>query len=325
MNFIAMDFETANGKRTSACSLGIAVVRNLQIVETKHWLIRPEPFEFNYLNVLVHGLTETVLRDKPLFSECWNEIRPYLDNEMIVAHNTSFDISVLSQTLEHYDLPIPVLDYICSRQASQKVFDNVINYRLDTIADCLGIRFMHHNALEDATTAAKILIHMLRKYKCRNITELTAAIGLRPGKLTASNHITCSHIRPPQSRSRKAKSVPLSKRITPTTTKFDEDNKLYAKIVAFTGALNGMGRAQAYQIVADMGGQPADNVTLKTDYLVLGIQDYRLLKDHRQSAKTRKAIEYAKRGTGIQIISEEDFYEMIGGPRYVPGHTKDHW
>lgn len=313
MNFIAIDFETANGKRTSACSLGIAIVKKSKIVETKYWLIRPQPFEFNYFNVLINGLSEAQLKDKPLFCDCWKEIRPYLENQTIVAHNAAFDISVLTRTLDYYHLPLPALEYICSYRASQKVFKNVINYRLDTLAYSLGIHFNHHNALEDAKAAAEILIHMANSLECDCVEAFAESIDLRLGKLSNSNHTPCIYLKDPPLTQSRPQSLPLAKRIVAATTDFDEDNEFYGKTVAFTGALNGMSRTQAYQIIANLGGCPAENVTKKTDYLILGVQDYRLLNGHKLSRKTRTAIKYAKAGTGIQIISEEDFYNMIGG------------
>ena len=42
MNFVAMDFETANGQWHSACSLALVVVRNDQIVDSFYTLIKPE-------------------------------------------------------------------------------------------------------------------------------------------------------------------------------------------------------------------------------------------------------------------------------------------
>lgn len=45
MNFVAMDFETASGKRWSACSLSLVVVRQNQIVDEFYTLINPQtPF-----------------------------------------------------------------------------------------------------------------------------------------------------------------------------------------------------------------------------------------------------------------------------------------
>ena len=41
MNWVAIDFETANAKRSSACALGIAIVENGRIIKRASWLIKP--------------------------------------------------------------------------------------------------------------------------------------------------------------------------------------------------------------------------------------------------------------------------------------------
>ena len=42
-NFAAIDFETANGQRSSVCSVGVVVVRGGLITDTFYSLIRPTP------------------------------------------------------------------------------------------------------------------------------------------------------------------------------------------------------------------------------------------------------------------------------------------
>lgn len=312
MDFVAIDFETANSKRTSACSLGIVSVKNSQIVEKRSWLIYPQPFEFNYFNTLVNGFNENQLRNKPRFSDCWEEIKPYLENQTIVAHNASFDVSVLLNTLDYYNICYPRSKYLCSFKASRMVFSNLLNYSLDTIADSLGISFCHHDALEDAEATAKILIHMISLTGCTCVDDFANNINLRLGTISDSNYSSCQYIKGEPTHSTKSHTVPLSKRITAAVKEFDNSNEFYNKTVVFTGALNGISRTQAYQIVANLGGLLAERITRKTDFLILGQQDYKLLKGHSLSSKTRKAIEYANTGTGIQIVSEADFYKMIG-------------
>jgi len=307
MDFVAIDFETANGKRTSACSLGIAVVQNSQVIETKSWLIRPEPFEINYFNLIIHGLGEEILHDKPSFCDCWDEMIPYLENQTLVAHNAAFDISVLTSTLDHYHIPLPDFNYICSYQASRKVFDKVINYRLDTLAHSLGLQFNHHDALEDARVAAEIFLHMIKKMECETVDEFAEAIDLRLGKVSRFNNFSCKYIKNSPKVQSYSASLPLSKRIIPSTNEFDEDNEFYGKTIVFTGALSSMSRSRAYQVIADLGGCPADNVTKKTDYLVTGIQDFSLLNGHKISSKHRKALKYIKEG--------QDLHKMIGGEK----------
>lgn len=42
-NFAAIDFETANGKRTSICSVGVVIVKEGKIINKIYRLIRPAP------------------------------------------------------------------------------------------------------------------------------------------------------------------------------------------------------------------------------------------------------------------------------------------
>ena len=55
INFIAIDFETATGKRASICEAGICVVRDGEIVETRSWLVRPQGNMYSYWNMQIHG------------------------------------------------------------------------------------------------------------------------------------------------------------------------------------------------------------------------------------------------------------------------------
>ena len=55
INFIAIDFETATGKRASICEAGICVVRDGKIVETRSWLVRPQGNSYSYWNMRISG------------------------------------------------------------------------------------------------------------------------------------------------------------------------------------------------------------------------------------------------------------------------------
>ena len=116
-DFIAIDFETANEQRDSACQIGITTVKNNQIHEVKSWLINPVQ-SFNYFNTMIHGITEEMVQDQPTFKDIWPEIAPYFGNDeegsIIVAHNATFDINVLLCMLERYKINIPKGIFLCS-------------------------------------------------------------------------------------------------------------------------------------------------------------------------------------------------------------------
>ena len=69
MNFVAIDFETANHNRSSACSIGIAVVKNDEIVETKSFLIHPVPNYYAPINIRIHGISDRDTESSPTFDK----------------------------------------------------------------------------------------------------------------------------------------------------------------------------------------------------------------------------------------------------------------
>jgi DNA polymerase-3 subunit epsilon len=82
-NFIALDFETANNDRSSACAIGLVKVENGKIVAKESRLINPHT-NFLHFCVAVHGLTEVDVEDAPSFDEVWQELSPLLkDTEFV--------------------------------------------------------------------------------------------------------------------------------------------------------------------------------------------------------------------------------------------------
>lgn len=158
MDFIALDFETANYERTSACSIGLAIVEDNKVISTLHRLIRPQPNYYIHAFTDIHGLSAEMTDDQPTFDKVWQEIGPLLDGKLLVAHNVGFDLGVLRATLAHYDLPVPNFEYLCSLVVSRKYFPTLVNHKLNTVAKHLGVKLNHHHAESDAIAAAEIII-----------------------------------------------------------------------------------------------------------------------------------------------------------------------
>jgi len=90
-DFAAIDFETANGKRTSVCSVGLVVVRGGEICDKTYRLIRPRPNYYSEFCTRVHGLGYHNTVEAPHFPEVWREIAPLIQGLPLVAHNSPFD------------------------------------------------------------------------------------------------------------------------------------------------------------------------------------------------------------------------------------------
>lgn len=161
-NFTAIDFETANKNRNSACSLAIVVVENNEIVFKKHWYINPQTddFYFTYL----HGIKKSTVKNAPTLAELWqSELKDYIDGKIIAAHNAPFDISVLNTTLQEAGISLPKIQSIDTVQYSRQYFPHLQNHKLSTVADFLNIPLNHHNAMSDAEACAQIILKLNNK------------------------------------------------------------------------------------------------------------------------------------------------------------------
>ena len=178
MNFVAIDFETANASRSSVCSMAAVTVENGQIVRSAYSLIRPPVLRFDYRNIQVHGIHPEDVMNKPTFDQLWERIRPHLENKIVIAHNATFDISVLRGILREYSLPMPVFKHSCTVQIAKKAWPGGDNYKLNTLAQRFQIDFDHHNALHDARTCAKIALLAGQELKADNFLHMMYLLKL---------------------------------------------------------------------------------------------------------------------------------------------------
>ena len=157
-NFAAIDFETANGERTSVCSVGVVIVREGEIAQTIYRLIRPCPDYYSYWNTRVHGLTQEDTENAAIFPEVWAEIAPLIEGLPLVAHNSPFDEGCLRAVFRTYSMDYPDYTFYCTCRASRRVFGKSLpNHQLQTVALRCGYDLIkHHNALADAGACAWI-------------------------------------------------------------------------------------------------------------------------------------------------------------------------
>jgi DNA polymerase-3 subunit epsilon len=161
-NFAAIDFETANGQRTSVCSVGLIVVRDNIVVDQFYSLIHPEPDYYSYQNIQVHGITADDTRNSPNFKEVWQQIEPRIGGLPLVAHNKAFDESCLKASFIMYGMDYPDYEFYCTYQTARKQIKGLPNYQLQTVSAYFGYDLkQHHHALADAAACAVIASNIL--------------------------------------------------------------------------------------------------------------------------------------------------------------------
>ena len=154
--FAAIDFETANYGRDSACAIGVAVVRDGSLVESVHRLIRPPSRRFAF--TWLHGIAWEQVADAPPFGTVWEEIEPLLEGvDFLAAHNAKFDRGVLAACAKRHGLPDPWRRFVCSMGVARRVW-NFYPTRLSDVCANLDIPLNHHDARSDAEACARILL-----------------------------------------------------------------------------------------------------------------------------------------------------------------------
>jgi DNA polymerase-3 subunit epsilon len=154
--FAALDFETADYGRDSACALSIVIVENDSITDVWTSLIRPprRDFVFTYL----HGIAWSHVKSKPTFAELWPEVSAKLQGaQFVAAHNASFDRSVLQACCEVASVPTVDTSFVCTVKAARSIW-GFYPTTLAHVCRHLNIPLNHHDAESDARACARILL-----------------------------------------------------------------------------------------------------------------------------------------------------------------------
>lgn len=320
LNFVAIDFETADCTRFSPCEIGITLVKNNQIELTQSWFIKPPCYpEFAPFNVHLHGITPDHVKDAKEFPAVWQEVEQFIHGFPIVAHNARFDLSVIRQTCDEYKIDYPVINYFCSCNLSRKALD-LPGYSLDQVCEYLGIPLDHHRAGSDSSACAGLCLELFKRMRVDSIDELEEKVGISFGRMniqgyTPSRLNTGSkelfYYRDDLDNPHRSGVVRNRDKISADMVKDEYTHPIFSgKKVVFTGTLTAIIRAEAGKIIEKFGGKFDNGLTQKTNILVIGQTDFRAVKNGK-SQKHQRAEKMKNEGHDIEIMSEEFFMQNI--------------
>lgn len=276
-DFVAIDVETAQGKRWSICQIGLTEVIGGEISETITELIQPPANKYLKGNINIHGITPEMTENKPIFPEIWEKLYKRIENKKLVAHSADFDIDCIRQTLDYYNMNIPHFDYDCTFKGS--------GMRLDEACEAFNIELnKHHDAGCDSEACAKIYLKLLN--------------GEIPSKVIRKATSKVVYNQTPEGHDRLQGDV-----LKPDLENADTDSPFYNKKVVFTGVLENISRQDAADIVKKMGADIDTGITKRTDYVITGLDP--------GPSKMNKIIKYNNDGCTIKILYEKEFLKMI--------------
>lgn len=263
--------------------VGILKIRDGKVVDQYSQLIKPNNAIDDFITYLT-GITNKMLVNQPSIKEVEGEILDFLGDDIIVGHNTSFDIRFLNasfkETLKN--------EYMDTMIFSRKIYPQLPHHRLSDLAKFLNLANNQHRALADCITTYQLY---------ETIKSTMDERGLKLSDLW-------------QCHSNGHPGIDI-KAIKPKSNEIDEDNFFYGKHVVFTGKLEKMLRKDAMQIIVDLGGILDKSVNKNTNYLILGNNDYNAVLHGEKSNKHKKAEKLKMEGNDINIIDEFTFYDII--------------
>ena len=160
-DFAAIDFEIANSRRSSVCSVGIVIVRGGEIVDRFYSLIQPSPNYYTEWTTEVHGLTHEDTDGQPRFPEVWAKVVERIEGLPLVAHNRPFDEGCLRAVFAEFGMEYPEYEFHCTLAASRRSL-KLPNHQLHTVSSACGYDLdEHHHALADAEACAAIALKLL--------------------------------------------------------------------------------------------------------------------------------------------------------------------
>ncbi|MBB6119951.1 exonuclease domain-containing protein [Nocardiopsis algeriensis] len=312
-SWTAIDFETANADRGSACSVGLVRVRDGVVVDRYSTLVRPpaQADFFSRHNIAVHGITPDDVADAPRWERVYADIVEFAEDDPLVAHNAAFDIGVLNQACRYAGLARSARDYACTLALSRRTWADLSDHRLPTVCAHIGHELAgHHRADVDAEAAARIAIAAMERHGTASLADLSrlSGAGLRRLEEASPGPVPVAAAAPRQggdrfARWQRAAQAPLPE----PAADADPSGPLYGRVVCVSGDLETMDKPEAWRRVAEAGGIAAKNVTRKTDVLVVGGHD-----GPGKTSKHLQAEAYAARGQRIDFVTEADLLVMLG-------------
>ncbi|MCH5234782.1 MAG: 3'-5' exoribonuclease [Muribaculaceae bacterium] len=276
-DFCAIDFETMTPKRTSACSIGMAKVRDGKIVETFHSLIKPVPDDSNRTNTFVHGITHEMVEDAPTFDKIWDRVQSLIEEFPLVAHNSEFDKSVFSNLLNHYNLANPdFFEFQCTYKLTGLKLELACQaYDIDTET--------HHNAEKDAVMCAKVYLKVSEK---------------DPDKF-----FLCDFFEEPTKKSKRSLDKKALNKIEDSEIS-NKNTPFYNQKIVITGVfLNYPDRNELAQTLQNYGASVVGSISSKTNIVIVGAD--------AGPSKLRKIDDFNAKGANIRIIREKELKEIL--------------
>lgn len=296
LNYCVLDLETTglSSEWDEIIEIGAIKFENGQEVDRFQTLVKPRPysdgtFVLPFITELT-GITNEMLKDAPKIGSILSSLLNFLGELPIIGYNTSFDVNFIYANCSRcMDRPFTT-DFVDTMRLARKLHPELEHHRLQDMVELFGITHEGaHRTISDCEATHECYLRLKDEALSRYETAENFALQFK----------------------KKYGYCVKSADIQGDESKINEDSPIYQKHCVFTGKLERYTRKEAMQIVANLGGINEDGVTKKTNFLILGNNDYCSTIKDGKSSKQKKAEKYKVAGQDILIVPEDEFYTML--------------
>jgi DNA polymerase-3 subunit alpha (Gram-positive type) len=196
LDFVVVDVEATGAKTppNRLIELGAYKIRGGKIVDKFLSLVNPEIPIPRFVAALT-GISNEMVKRAPVFTEVAPRWLDFVSDSVLVAHNAPFDTSFLNHEISRvYPGHRMVNPHLCTVKLSRRVMPELLNHRLDTIANHFSIPIVsRHRAGSDALATAEIFLMLLTKLdEVHGVKDLAAARNFQFPEVISNDCSTAS-------------------------------------------------------------------------------------------------------------------------------------
>jgi DNA polymerase-3 subunit epsilon len=300
-NLILLHCECCNQEFSAASHIILVPVINGERQPSKEYILNPQTNNFEWIQ---SGISQQTVEAAPTYAKKWGEIENILTQfPIIVSSSDGYAMRVLHNTLHRLHVAHAPLRYCNAKAIIRKMRDQLF-YNFDILCDQFAGDIIDvQHPVEIAERWADLVLHDVESYEADTIDDLLSAERITVGSSTDDEFI------PSLTKSQHSHNVKFD--TDAVEVHADSNNPFFGMSVVFTGKLEGMTRAEARTKVITIGGEAPERLTQDVNYLVVGTQDLRVVGQSGLSGKMKTAAKYREKGCPIEVITEQDFVEMI--------------
>ncbi|MCK4695866.1 MAG: 3'-5' exoribonuclease, partial [Candidatus Cloacimonetes bacterium] len=162
-NYIALDIETTGFDflENEIIEIGAVKYTDSKPIEKFSVFVKPKKKVPQFIKQLTH-ITDEQLTSGETLKNALTLLKEFLRNDIIVCHNTSFDIGFINTKLGECGYPILSNQTIDTLTLSRIYLPYILNHKLETVAKYLKVSLENaHRAIFDAEATGSILIKLL--------------------------------------------------------------------------------------------------------------------------------------------------------------------